>query len=200
MHSQCFFSILPFPHLYSSASGNHKPDLFTIRLLVCFFSMLLLLSRFSRVQVCATPEMAAHQAPLSQDSPGKNTGVGCHFHLQCVKVKSLSHVRLFATPWTVAHQLPLSVEFSRQEYWSGLPFPPPGDLPNPDIKLLSPASPALAGRFFTTVPPGKPQRCSEVKCQRVNSSVESQLRRLGQGIPKLLQPSSNLVSPRELLT
>ena len=65
MHSQCFFSILPFPHLYSSASGNHKPDLFTIRLLVCFFSMLLLLSRFSRVQVCATPEMAAHQAPLS---------------------------------------------------------------------------------------------------------------------------------------
>ena len=46
-----------------------------------------------------------------------------------VKVKSLSHIRLFATPWTVAHQAPPSMEFSRQEYWSGLPFPSPGDLP-----------------------------------------------------------------------
>ena len=46
-----------------------------------------------------------------------------------VKVKSLSHVRLFATPWTVAYQAPLSMGFSRQEYWSGLPFPSPGDLP-----------------------------------------------------------------------
>ena len=57
-----------------------------------------------------------------------------------VKVKSLSHVRLFATPWTVAYQAPPSMEFSRQEYWSGLPFPSPGDLPNPGIK---PGSPAL---------------------------------------------------------
>ena len=52
-----------------------------------------------------------------------------------VKVKSLSRVRLFATPWTVAHQAPLSMGFSRQEYWSGLPFPSPGNLPNPGIKL-----------------------------------------------------------------
>ena len=57
-----------------------------------------------------------------QDFPGKNTAVGCHFFLQCVKVKLLSHVRLFATPWTVAHQAPPSMGFSRQEYWSGLPF------------------------------------------------------------------------------
>ena len=60
------------------------------------------------------------------DSPGKNTGVGCHFLLQCmkvVKVKSLSRVWLFATPWTAAHQAPLSIGFSRQEYWSGLPLP-----------------------------------------------------------------------------
>ena len=64
-----------------------------------------------------------------------------------VKVKSLSRVQLFVTPWTVAYQPPLSMEFSRQEYWSGLPFPPPGDLPHPGIKL---ASPALVGRFFTT--------------------------------------------------
>ena len=52
---------------------------------------------------------------------------------------------LFATPWTVAHQAPLSMEFSRQEYWSGLPFPSPGDLPDLGIKLMSPVSPALAG-------------------------------------------------------
>ena len=49
----------------------------------------------------------------------------------------LSHVQLFATPWTVAHQAPLSMAFSRQEYWSGLPFPSPGDLPDPGIKLAS---------------------------------------------------------------
>ena len=63
------------------------------------------------------------------------------------EVKSLSRVQLFATPWTVARQAPLSMGFSRQEYWSGLPFPSPGDLPNPGIE---PESPALAGRFFTT--------------------------------------------------
>ena len=59
----------------------------------------------------------------------------------------LSRVRLFATLWTVAGQAPLSTGFTRQEYWSGLPYPPPGDLPDPGIE---PASHALAGRFFTT--------------------------------------------------
>ena len=68
----------------------------------------------------------------------------------------LSHVRLFATPWTVACQAPLSMEFSRQEYWSGMPCPPPGDLPYPGIKLECPVSPISAGRFFTIEPPGKP--------------------------------------------
>ena len=58
--------------------------------------------------------------------------------------------------WTVAHQAPLSVEFSRQEYWSQLPFPTPADLPDPGIEPKSPASPALAGGFFTTELPGKP--------------------------------------------
>ena len=67
---------------------------------------------------------------------------------------SLSRVRLFVTPWTVTHQVPSPTEFSRQEYWSGLPFPTPGDLPNPGIKPTSPKSPALAGGFFTTVPLG----------------------------------------------
>ena len=57
------------------------------------------------------------------DSPGKNTGVGCHFLLQCmkVKVKSLSRIRLLVTPWNAAYQAPPSMEFSRQKYWSGLP-------------------------------------------------------------------------------
>ena len=61
----------------------------------------------------------------------------------------------FVIPWTVACQAPLSIEFSRQEYWSGLPFPTPGDLHVPGIKPASPESPALAGRSLTTEPPGK---------------------------------------------
>ena len=61
--------------------------------------------------------------PRPWDSPGKNTGEGCHFLLQCMKVKSLSRARLLATPWTAAHQAPLSMGFSRQEYWSELPLP-----------------------------------------------------------------------------
>ena len=77
----------------------------------------------------------------------------------CVQARAcalfLSRVLLFLTPWTVARQTPLSMEFSRQEYWSGLPFPTPGDLPDPGIERNPPASPALAGRFFTTVPPGQ---------------------------------------------
>ena len=68
-------------------------------------------------------------------------------------MKSLSRVRLFATPWTVAYQAPLSMGFSRQEYWSGLPFPSPGDLPDPGIE---PRSPALEADALTSEPPGKP--------------------------------------------
>ena len=71
----------------------------------------------------------------------------------CVCV--FSHLRLFGTPWTVSHQAPLSMEFSRQEYWSRLPFPTPGDLPDPGIKPASLVPPALAGGFFTAEPPGK---------------------------------------------
>ena len=69
------------------------------------------------------------------------------------KVKSLSHVQLFATPWTVVYQAPLSMGFSRQEYWSGLPFPSPGDLPNPGIEL---GSPTLQAHALPSEPPGKP--------------------------------------------
>ena len=69
-----------------------------------------------------------------------------YIYVACI----LSHVQLFATPWTVAHQVPLSMGFPRQEYWSGLPFPIPGDLPEAGIEPTSPAPPALAGRVFTT--------------------------------------------------
>ena len=65
--------------------------------------------------------------------------------VQSLEVKLLSHVQLFVTPWTVAHQAPLSLGFSRQEYWSGMPFPSPGYLPNPGIEPESLSSPALAG-------------------------------------------------------
>ena len=145
--------------------------------------------------------------PRPWDSPGKNTGVGCHFLLQCMKVKTesevaqscptlsnpmdcslpgssihgisqarvlewgaitfsgmkaissvqlLSSVRLFATPWTIAHQALLSMGFPRQEYWNGLPFPPPGYLPDPEIEPTSPVSPALQEICLPTEPPGKP--------------------------------------------
>ena len=70
-------------------------------------------------------------------------------------VELLSHVLLFVTPWTIAHQVPLSMGFSRQEYWSQLPFLSPGYLPNPGIEPMSLASPALAGSFFTTALPDR---------------------------------------------
>ena len=72
-------------------------------------------------------------------------------------VQSLSRVRLFATPWTVTHQAPLSMEFSRQEYCSGLPVSPPGDLPDPGAKTAF-ASSSLVGGFFTMEAPGKQLR------------------------------------------
>ena len=67
-------------------------------------------------------------------------------------MSEVSRVRLFATPWTVAYQAPPSMGFSRQEYWSGLPFPSPGDLPNPGIE---PGSPAFRADTLPSEPPGK---------------------------------------------
>ena len=71
----------------------------------------------------------------------------------CCATKSLQLCPFFAALWTVAHQAPLSMEFSRQEYWSGLPYPSPGDLLNPGIE---PWSPALQGSALLSEPPGKP--------------------------------------------
>ena len=72
----------------------------------------------------------------------------------CV-LSHFSHVQLSVRLWTAAHQAPLSMGFSRQKYWSGLPCPPPGDLPYPGIEPVSVMSPALADGFITTGPPGK---------------------------------------------
>ena len=74
----------------------------------------------------------------------------------------LGHVQLLATPWTIAHQAPLTMEFSKQEYQSELPFTTPQDIPDLEIELTSLATPPLASRFFTTVPPGKPKNSTEI--------------------------------------
>ena len=86
------------------------------------------------LQSCPTLCRQPTRLPRPWDSPGKDTGVGCHFLLQCmkVKVKSLSHVRPLATPWTAAYQAPPSMRVSRQKYWSGLP------LPSPKVNLIIP--------------------------------------------------------------
>ena len=78
-------------------------------------------------------------------------------------IHTFSRVRLFSIPQTVAHQSSLFMEFSRQEHWSGLPFPSPGDVPNPGIKPAFPGS-CIAGRFFITEPPGKRPYSSQSHC------------------------------------
>ena len=80
--------------------------------------------------------------------------VGEKSEVKWSEVKLLSRVRLFATWWTVAYQAPLSMGFSRKKYWSGLPFPSPGDLPDPGIE---PGFPTLEADALTSEPPGKPQ-------------------------------------------
>ena len=73
----------------------------------------------------------------------------CVYMSMCI-LSYFIHVRFFGTLWTIAPQAPLSMGFSRQKYWSGLPCPSPGDLPDPGIEPMSLLSPALAGGFFTT--------------------------------------------------
>ena len=124
----------------------------------------------SRSQVVVKPTCPEHQ-PSHDDSFSPslrsmvlnsvpNNGIVTHHwsrHYLCVQ--SLGCVWLFATPWTVARQAPLSMGFSRQEYWSGLPCPSPGDLPDPGMEPRSLASPALAGKFFTARATWEPWWC-----------------------------------------
>ena len=95
--------------------------------------------------------------PHPWDSPGKNIGVGCHFLLQCVKVKLLSRVRLFATPWTAACQPPPSMGVSRQESWSGLPSPSPGKRCTRCRKLMNLRARRPAGGALSPVSTAEPK-------------------------------------------
>ena len=115
----------------------------------------------SRVRLFVTPWAVAYQAPLSMGFSRQESWSGLQFPSPISQhkkglintsepVKSLSFVLLFATPWTVAYQAPLSMGFSKQEYWSGMPFPPPGDLPDPGIE---PGSPALQADALPSEPP-----------------------------------------------
>ena len=106
--------------------------------------LLLLLSCFSRVRLCATPETAAHQAPPSLGFSRQEHWSGLPFPSPMnesekwkVKVKSLSRVGLLATPWTAAYQTPPSMGFSRQEYWSGLPLPSLGDCKSGTLSIYN---------------------------------------------------------------
>ena len=96
--------------------------------------------------------MVGSKVSLQKIMPKKHTK---RYSKLLVIMCMLSHVRLFVAPWAVARQSPLSMEFSSQEYWSGFPFPTPGDLPNLGVEPMSPASPALAGGFFTAASSGK---------------------------------------------
>ena len=90
-------------------------------------------------------------------SDSQNRRGHCWSWCSLVRAKSLSHIRLFVTPWTVAHQAPLSMGFSRQEYWSGLPCPPPGNLLDPETE---PMSPALQEDSLPLSHQGSPNFCS----------------------------------------
>ena len=99
----------------------------------------------------------------------------------CVCVQLLSHVQLFVTPWTVACQASLSMKFSRQEYWSGVPCPPPRDLPDPGVEPTSLMSSALAGGFFTTAAAAKSLQSCLTLCDPVDGSPT------GSPVPGILQ-------------
>ena len=97
-----------------------------------------------------------------------------------MKCESLSHAPLCATPWTVVRQAPLSMGFSSPEYWSGLPFPPPGDLPDSGI---IPGSPALQTDYLSSEQPGKPRsQPSEPQVLQMLGAVTSQVTRPGLGV------------------
>ena len=85
----------------------------------------------------------------------------------CIHAQLISRIELFVTSWTRAYQAPLSMGFSRQQHWSGLLFPPLGDLPDPGIESVSPASSALVGGFFTTERPGKLEQWVSVRVTKL---------------------------------
>ena len=132
--------------------------------------LLLLQSLFSRVRLCGTPQMAAHQAPPSLGFSRQEHWSGlpfpspvhkCIYMCVCVCVLSVAwSYPTLSDPMDCRHQAPLFIEFSRQEYWRRLPYPPPEDYPYPGIK---PVSPALAGDSLPLCHLGSSQECILVK-------------------------------------
>ena len=102
----------------------------------------------------------------------------------CMHAKLFSYIRLFVTLWTIAHQASLSMGFSRQEYWSGLPCPPLGDLPDPGIKPMSLVFPALASKLFTTSTTWEAQKNRQNQSTKVEVRIILTFRRyrLGKGM------------------
>ena len=104
------------------------------------------------LQSCPTGPLCHLASGIKSTSPGQRWAGS-----RACMLSRFSHVRFFVTPWTVAHQAPLSMGFSRQEHWGGLPFPFPGDLPNPGIEPASLVSPALPAGSLPLASPGKPR-------------------------------------------
>ena len=113
----------------------------------------------SHIRLLAMSWTIVYQAPLS-------TGFSRQTYWGGLQEQIVLGHSVIPTPWTIARQAPLSMGFSRREYCIGLPFPPAGKLPDPEIRLTPPVSPALAGGFFAAAPPGKP------KTQPYNESCE----------------------------
>ena len=122
--------------------------------------LLLLLCRFSHVRLCPTID-SSHP----WDSPGKNTGLGCHFLLQCVKVKvkSLSRVWLLVISWTAAHQTPPSMGFSRQEYWSGVPLPSPKNKHKNILLMMKKNKETVSSQTYNATQPALLRRNAQVR-------------------------------------
>ena len=124
--SHPLLSSSPFVFSLFQSTERQKKNLWESVTTGLLLLLLLLLSHFSRVRLCVTHRWQPTRLPRPWDSPGKNTGVGCHFLLQCmkVKVKSLSRVRLLATPWTAAYQAPPSMGFfqARVLEWGAIAF------------------------------------------------------------------------------
>ena len=120
----------------------------TIFRMICGTAEQVALPYSHRLPTTCTDQLNMYQLPLEIQQFAWGVWEVC-------LLSQFSHIQLFATPWTVACQGPLSMGFPRQEYWSELPCPPPGDLPNPGIKSVSLKSPALAGGFFTISTPGE---------------------------------------------
>ena len=142
-------ALCSFFHSFKSLKKSHHPVSLSI-LLLCFpFSLLPIFSWY--FTVWQHPRWYIFAIVAYCLSPWLHISRIRALVFECM-YQELSHVHLFATPWTVAHHTSLPMEFSRQEYWSGLPFPSPGDLPNPEIE---PRSPAIQADSLPSELPGK---------------------------------------------